>query len=174
VGHKKSSQWVEYEKLARQIVIDLMPYAEVKWNDNIVGNRSAAYRQIDVTARWRANDEDLLMVVSVKDWKTRASIKAVDSFIGELEDVGVSRAILVCSGGFSKQAVRYARRYGIALMSLQNARSIRWSKRAKDPNSVGAADGRSSLQFRILRGTHRIRRASERSSPSRNVSGRSK
>lgn len=133
MGRAKPPQWMEYEQLAKKILSDLMPYADVTWNDHIVGTQSTARRQIDVSARWRGEDGDHLLIVSVKDWKTRADIKAVGLFISEIQDVQADRAILICSGGFSRKAVTYARNVGVQLMSLQTAKSTVWSNELRFP-----------------------------------------
>lgn len=124
----KRPEWAEYEALAHKIVSDLAPFATVTHNDHIVGHQSETRRQIDITVRWQDqdNDEENLMIIQVKDYKRRANVITVGEFSSVIEDVRAQRGVLICSGGFSKGAITYARNLGLFLWSLNEAKSKKW------------------------------------------------
>jgi hypothetical protein len=122
-------QWKLYEELAHRIFTELLPFADVKLDDHIQGAESESKRQIDVSARWTDPDgDDRLLVVQVKDYKSRADVNVVGEFRSVLLDVRASRGILICSGGFSKSAKTYAANLGISLYTLHDAESVQWSR----------------------------------------------
>jgi hypothetical protein len=121
-------RWQQFERLAEKIMKDLAPHAEVKWNDHIVGQDSEAERQIDVSVRWKDDDEQHLLIIDAKDWSTPVDIGDVEKFAGMVRDVRASNGILVCNAGFSKQAHTYARRLGVGLCNLHDAESRDWSR----------------------------------------------
>ena len=125
--------WKKYEELAHKIVEELMPYADVVADDKILGSQSNQQRQIDISARWQHNGVDYLLIVQVKDYKRRATVEPVGAFLSDLQDVGASRGILICSGGFTKGARTWARNRGISLYSLHDATSTKWSRELKIP-----------------------------------------
>ncbi len=119
-------KWAEYELLAAKIIKELSPHAQVTHDEHIFGHESETRRQIDVVARWTDNDEDRVLIVQVKDYGRRANINVVGEFSSVIRDVHADRGVLICSGGFSKQAITYARNLGIDLYSLADANSKRW------------------------------------------------
>ena len=101
----RDEKWARYEALAEKILTDMMPFAEVRRDDKIRGRESEAERQIDVSARWEYGGQDYLTVVQVRDRRRPADVNTVGEFRSVLMDVGASKGVLVCSGGFSKQAI---------------------------------------------------------------------
>ncbi|HEX5118817.1 MAG TPA: restriction endonuclease [Pseudonocardiaceae bacterium] len=122
----KRPQWLEYEKLAAKIISELSPHASVQHNDHIVGRESESRRQIDVAARWTDGQSDRLLIVQVRDYKRHADVNVVGEFRSVIQDVRADRGVLICSGGFSRNAMNYARNLGIDLYSLTDAQSKRW------------------------------------------------
>jgi hypothetical protein len=121
------ARWRDFERLAEKIVAELSPSAAVTFDDRIRGSLSEAYRQIDVSVRWRDAGKDHLLIVQAKDWTTPADIKAVDAFAAVIQDVSADRGILVCRAGFSRQAQKYARNRDISLWNLHDAESANWN-----------------------------------------------
>jgi hypothetical protein len=119
--------WAEYEALAHEIVTELAPFATVTHDDHVVGRESEARRQIDISARWTDGGDENLLIIQVKDYKRRADVNTVGEFRSVIQDVGAQKGILICSGGFSKQARTYARNLGLLLWSLADARSKKWA-----------------------------------------------
>src|SRR4051812_24981509 len=120
MGSKRTEKWAQYEALAHKIMEDLMPFAEVTLDDHIHGTLSEGFRQLDVTAKWKDGDKDFLLIVQVKDLGRKADVNVVGTFRSVIEDVGAHKGVLICSGGFSKNAMKYAKNIGISLYSLHD------------------------------------------------------
>jgi hypothetical protein len=105
----------------------LAPFATVTHDDHIVGRESEARRQIDISARWTDGGDENLLIVQVRDRKRKADVNTVGEFRSVIQDVGAQKGILICSGGFSKQARTYARNLGLLLWSLADAKSKKWA-----------------------------------------------
>jgi hypothetical protein len=82
----------------------LQPLAEVKRNDFIYGHLTEANRQIDVSIRWAAGEDQYLTIVQAKDHARPADIKVVDEFLSVIKDVQATGGILICRSGFTKKA----------------------------------------------------------------------
>lgn len=121
------SDWKEYERLAARIYDELEPQARVTHNDKIQGLDSGTMRQIDVCIRTVMAAHELLVVVDAKDHKARIDVTKVGAFASLVTDVRASKGILVSNAGFTKNAMEYARKLGIDLCSLHDARSRNWS-----------------------------------------------
>lgn len=127
------ARWREFEQLAEKIIAELQPYATVKWNDSIYGHLSEANRQIDVSIRWKSEDDDYLAIVQAKNYGSPADITVVDEFLSVIRDVKANAGLLVCSKGFTKNAHTYARNTGISLLNLHDAQSTDWSLKLTIP-----------------------------------------
>jgi hypothetical protein len=159
---RQSTQWAKYEELAHQIVEELMPYAEVTLDDSIYGNFTEGERQIDISAKWRVDGKDYLLVVQVKDLSRRADINTLGTFKSVVEDVGAHRGVLICSKGFAKRVKNYARNIGVELYTLHDARTVIWARKLSIPIiwTVLNPEFSISLKFRTsVSGTVRIRSA---------------
>lgn len=128
-----TSRWRDFERLAKTILAELQPLAEVKWNDHVRGHLSTAKRQIDVSIRWTSGDDNYLTIVQAKDQKDPADIKIVDEFLSVIRDVQATGGMLVCRGGFTRKAHAYARNCGISLFNIHDAQSLNWSRQLTVP-----------------------------------------
>lgn len=120
-------RWKEFEKLAEQILAELQPMAEVKWNDFICGHLSGIKRQIDVSIRWSSGEDDYLTIVQAKDYDERVGVEIVDTFLSVIRDVGATGGVLICRSGFARTVSNYARKCGVSLLNLHDAQSTNWS-----------------------------------------------
>ena len=122
---KPTPDWLDFEKLIEAIFSQLQPHAVVKHNDHIVG-KSGVRRQIDVSIRARVAGQELLTIVSAKDWATRVDIGDLDGFAGMVEDVGANGGVMICRKGFTRGAKLAAKRRGFDLCQAHDAMSRRW------------------------------------------------
>jgi len=120
-------RWKEFEKLAEQILAELQPMAEVKWNDFICGHLSGIKRQIDVSIRWSSGEDNYLTIVQAKDYDERVGVEIVDTFLSVIRDVRATGGILICRSGFARTVYNYARKCGVLLLNLHDAQSTNWS-----------------------------------------------
>lgn len=128
-----TKRWQGFEELAHRILSEMAPFANVTLDDRIVGSDSGTYRQIDVSLKWTFEGRQLLTIVQAKDWKTKADVKVVDAFRSVILDVGATQGILICSAGFSRNALQYARKVGIQCYNLHDASSLNWSHQLTIP-----------------------------------------
>lgn len=127
------SEWLEYQKLAAAIYRELEPEAVVTHDDKILGQNSGIPRQIDTSIRYRLAGHELLVIVQAKHLERRANVTQVDELKSVVEDVRANKGVLICSGGFSKSALIYARKVGIDLRSAHDAASEKWPLDIKIP-----------------------------------------
>lgn len=117
-----SKQWKEFENFAFEIQKKLSPNAIVKQNDKIRG-KSGRLREIDISIRQRVGQFELLMVIDCKRYKKPVDIKTVESFVGQMLDIGAHQGALVSSTGYTKSAITRAKLAGINLYHLGNTLS---------------------------------------------------
>jgi hypothetical protein len=94
----------EYETSVAKYLVDNNPEYRVKYNQRIRGLISGTLRQVDVLLEKR--DDSSRIVVECKYYNRKLTIKLVESFIGFLEDVGLSDGIIVTNIGVSKPAAK--------------------------------------------------------------------
>lgn len=116
----------EYELLIEQLYRSLEPNAEIIQDDHILGRDTNANRQIDVSIRYKFAGTTNLIIIQAKDYKNPADVNKVGEFLSVIRDVNANKGILICSSGFSKKAVEYAKNKGIELLTLHSAQNKRW------------------------------------------------
>ena len=120
-------KWRRYEDLVARIQRELAPLgAEITQDERIVGVFSEVQRQIDVAVRITVDGRQLLTVIDAKDRARPIDVKAVEEFMGLVEDVEANKGILVASNGFSAASRRRARAAGIDLFSSVDVESTDW------------------------------------------------
>jgi Restriction endonuclease len=119
--------WLDYQLLAAEIYRDLSPGATVTHDDSIVGRNSGVSRQIDVSIRTDVAGHPILVIVQAKHLKRRADINIVGEFKAVVDDVGAAKGVLICSGGFSKNAIQLANSLSIDLCTAHDAKSRKWA-----------------------------------------------
>lgn len=126
-------KWKQFEKLGEKIFKELSPNADVKWNDHIIGCNSGTSRQIDVSIRAEIEGHKILEIIQLKNWKIKANITTIDEFVSVVKDVKATSGVLICKGGFTSQAKKYAKNVGIKLFNLHDAESRDWNQEIKIP-----------------------------------------
>ena len=127
------TKWQGFEKLAQQIMAELLPHATVAWDDKIYGHDTETERQIDVSIRWADQGRECLTIVQARDRKSPADVNTVGEFASVVRDVRATGGVLVCNGGFTKRAHTYANNLGIRLYNLHDATSHHWSRELTVP-----------------------------------------
>jgi len=126
-------KWKQFEKLGEKIFRELSLKAEVKWNDFIFGHDTETERQIDISIRAKIEDHSVLEIIQLKNWTKKANINTVGEFVSVVKDVRATSGILICKGGFTVQAKKYAKNMGITLLNLHDAESKDWNQEIKIP-----------------------------------------
>lgn len=121
------SKAVEFEKLTADIFYILRNnpnYETVEHNVTLPGKDGR--RQIDVLLKGKIGPIEILTIVECKDYNKIVNVTVIDELHSKMEDVNAHKAVLVARKGFSKQAIRKAKRVGITLCTVHKAKSEKW------------------------------------------------
>lgn len=83
-------------------------------------------RQIDVLLKGKVGPIDILTIVECKDYNKNVNVTAIDALHSKMQDVNAHKAVLVARKGFTKTAIRKAKRLGISLCTAHSAASEKW------------------------------------------------
>jgi Restriction endonuclease len=84
------------------------PIGRVSPNVHLLGIKSGRQRQTDVLVEVNVGGSCLKIAVDCKCYKRRVSVNDVERFLGMLDDVKVSKGVLVTTEGYSKTALKRA------------------------------------------------------------------
>ena len=121
------SDWFDYQKLAAEIYADFEKNAQVTHDEKIKGIDSGIDRQIDVGIRTFVAGHEILIVVQAKDLARKADVNVVGEFHSVIKDVRAAKGVLICSGGFTKSAIKYARKLNIDVCTAHDAHHRKWA-----------------------------------------------
>ncbi|TIV22900.1 MAG: hypothetical protein E5V74_04245 [Mesorhizobium sp.] len=108
-----------YEQVVGDVVKQFDPSAEVKVGEWVEG--PDGLREIDVLITGTVNGATRQVLIECKDYdsrKRRIGIGVVDATDSKRRDLGVDVTLLCSNAGFSKDAMRKARRVGIGLIGV--------------------------------------------------------
>lgn len=123
----------EFEQLVHRIYQELEPFADVRWNDHILGRDSGINRQIDISIRSKVAGHEILIIVQAKDQKRPADINILGEFETVIRDVGAQKGILICNPGFTTSAKTFAQNKKIDICSAHDASRIDWQTKIQVP-----------------------------------------
>lgn len=81
-------------------------------------------RQFDVVIKIRIPDGELTTVIEGRDYATKLNVTYIDGFNSKMTDVNANKGIMVSKLGFTKGAILKAKRLGIELYALNDAKSF--------------------------------------------------
>jgi hypothetical protein len=122
-----------FERVATRIYQLLSPSCQVQHNAMLDGIDSGTKRQIDILIRGNIAGHEILMIVQCKNEKGNLDLNKIHEFQGVMKDVGANRGVIIAKKGFSKSALRAARRYGIDCCILHDAETKDWRLELKVP-----------------------------------------
>lgn len=100
--------WKQYEKEIHGYFEHQYPDAEVSLDVRKVGLYSKVDRQIDVLVEQYVAGNRILIVIDGKYFNKKVDVKAVESFIGMLEDIEAHKGLLISKEGFTEAAYNRA------------------------------------------------------------------
>lgn len=100
--------WEKYESKIFEHFANQYPDAEITLDAKKLGIYSKVNRQIDVLIEQYIAGNRILIVIDGKYFNKRVDVKAVESFIGMLEDIGAHKGLLISKEGFTKGAYNRA------------------------------------------------------------------
>lgn len=126
-GTASPPKWKRFEELAAHIQRELQSAnASVQTNERIVGTITEVPRELDITVRIPATPAPLLMVVDCKDYARPVDVKAVEAFLGLVEDVGANKGAMISAKGYTEAAGRRARAACVDLWTLVDLETVDW------------------------------------------------
>lgn len=104
--------WKQYEAYIFNRLRADFPSGEFAHDVRITGIRTGRLRQIDVLIRSTVAGYPVAIAIDCKCFRRKVSVKDVEAFLGLLEDVRVSKGIMVTTKGYSDTAVKRAANAG--------------------------------------------------------------
>jgi hypothetical protein len=156
VGAALVNEYRDYENGVADVLAYLAGGSATVYRDvRLSGMRSGRKRQIDVLVRGRIfGSADVTMIVDCKRRKKPVDVKAIDSFIGMVGDVGAEVGMIVTSSGSTAAAQARAKaERGIQLEMLGLNELVQWSP----PGTLGITYGVPTP--RLAETEHALRRA---------------
>jgi len=101
-------KWKDYEAYVLGFVRRHAPDVTVRRNVGIRGVKSGKLRQIDILVERQIADFKLRIAIDCKCYKRKLSVDDVEQFLGTLNDIRVSKGVLVTAKGYSKTAFQRA------------------------------------------------------------------
>ena len=140
-------EWKKLEYLVVSIQKQLSPNASVKHNVMLDGLDSETKRQIDVLVEQDVGQYTIRIVIDCKDYSKPVDVKGVEEFRGLVQDVRAHKGALVCPSGFTKAALKLAKKFQIDLYRPVSTGQHKWQVKVTVPV---LCDFRSSyMSFRI-------------------------
>jgi len=125
--------WKALEKLVAQIQKQLSPDATVQHNVMLDGVESETKRQIDVLVEQNIGQYTMQIVIDCKDYSKPIDVKGVEEFHGLVQDVKAHKGALVCPSGFSKAALKRAKKLQIDLYRPVSTDKHKWQVNVTAP-----------------------------------------
>jgi hypothetical protein len=101
--------WHQYEAYIFGSLQRRFPDAKVSPNVHLRGIKTGRSRQIDVLIERSLGVFELKIAVDCKCYKRKVHVKDVEAFLGMLDDIRVSKGVLITKNGYSKAAYERAR-----------------------------------------------------------------
>jgi hypothetical protein len=125
--------WKGLEHLVAMIQRQLSPDASVRHNVMLDGIDSETKRQIDVLVEQNIGQHTMRIVIDCKDYSKPVDIKGIEEFHGLVQDVRAHKGALVCPAGFTKSALKRAKKLQIDLYRPVSTGTHKWQARVTAP-----------------------------------------
>lgn len=107
--------WKEYENRVLKYFTTKYPNSKIQRNIKLQGRRSKTQREIDILLTTTVFGCSMELAIECKNWTSKLDVADVGVFIDKLNDVGISKGIIISTLGYSEGAHNRAR----AEMNLQ-------------------------------------------------------
>ena len=127
--NKKSKLATRHSALEQTVarIQQMMDSNSTVTRNETLEDRFGNWRQFDVVIRGQLGGAPILGVIECKDHSRKKGPDAVEAFAKKAENVGANFKIMVSKKGFTKQALRLAKKEFVGCLSLL----------PKDPNQTG-------------------------------------
>jgi restriction endonuclease len=133
ISIKEKPEWEQLEHLVASIQKQLSPDAIVQHNVKLDGVDSETKRQIDVLVEQNVGQYKIRIVIDCKDYSRPVDVKGVEEFQGLIQDVRAHKGALVCPVGFTKSALKRAKKLQIDLYRPVDTGPHKWQAKVSVP-----------------------------------------
>ncbi|MEJ2407383.1 MAG: restriction endonuclease [Candidatus Thiodiazotropha sp.] len=100
--------WKDYEKEIVEYFKEQYTDAAITLDAREIGRYSQAERQIDILVEQDIAGNKIIIAIDGKYFNKKVDVKAVESYIGMLEDIGAHKGLLISKEGFTEAAYNRA------------------------------------------------------------------
>jgi hypothetical protein len=129
LSHKKLD-WKTYEAYVLGCLRSLIPDAKVTHDAKIRGLRSGRLRQIDILVERNLGTFKLAIAVDCKAYGRKVTVKHVEQFLGMLDDLRISKGVLMTTNGYTKAAWERAqnesRDIELRILTVEQLSDFQW------------------------------------------------
>ncbi|WP_394229418.1 restriction endonuclease [Shewanella colwelliana] len=129
----QTPEWKKLEYLVVSIQKQLSPDASVQHNVMLDGIDSETKRQIDVLVEQNVGQYTIRIVIDCKDYSKPVDVKGIEEFQGLVQDVRAHKGALVCPSGFTKAALKRAKKLQIDLYRPVSTGKHKWQAKVTAP-----------------------------------------
>lgn len=133
ITNGEQPEWKQLEHLIVSIQQQLSPDALVLHNAMLDGIDSETKRQIDVLVEQNIGQYKIRVVIDCKDYSKPVDVKGVEEFRGLIQDVRAHKGALVCPSGFTKSALKLAKKLQIDLYRPVSTGKHKWRSKVAVP-----------------------------------------
>lgn len=120
-------QGTEFEILTADLFTKLSKESEYESVEhNVMLDGQDGKRQIDVLLSGKVGPFDVRTIIECKDYAKNVNIMEIDALHSKMLDVNAQKAVLVARKGFSRKAIKKAKRLGISLCTAHSASKEKW------------------------------------------------
>jgi hypothetical protein len=106
----RKDDWRNYERYVFGLLQSRFPKSKLTHNAQLQGIKTGRSRQIDILIERNLGGFNLTIAIDCKCYQSKVDVNDVERFLGMLDDIRVSKGILLTTKGFSKVAYERARR----------------------------------------------------------------
>jgi hypothetical protein len=111
--------WQEYEEEVYQYFKGRFPNATIRKDVKILGRKSEVERQIDILIEEQIVGHSVQIAIECKNWQSKLDVQDVESYITKLDDVGISKGVIISKEGYSETCyTRATKEIGLQLQVL--------------------------------------------------------
>ena len=112
-------EWKQFEDAVAKFVASLDPQATVRHNVHLPDVDTGQLRQRDVWVEAKVGGHyPIKALISCKRWTSKLSVEDIDHFVGELRSSGANLGVLYSYAGYTKAAIKKAKKLGICCCRL--------------------------------------------------------
>lgn len=104
--------WKEYERKVHKYFKFRFPESLILHDVNLVGFHSNVNRQIDILIEDFIAGYTIKIAVECKDWGKPLDVSNIEEFVGKLNDLKLTKGVMVAKSGYTKAAKNYAKSIG--------------------------------------------------------------